>query len=396
MSKIQRPKIKEICQFLEHQVPLATAEKWDNVGLLCGDENAPFKGAVISIDLTAEAIQEAKTRGFNFILNHHPAIFPKSRGLTAFTAEGRSELLYAAQKAGISVYSAHTNFDQCALEAMQWLSESLGFAPLGRLVADDDSALRKLVVFVPRTHLEKVSEALFQAGAGKIGNYDSCGFSVEGVGTFRGNARTRPFLGKPGQLETAKEARLETVFPQGLLKGVLRALRASHPYEEVAYDLYRVEQKVANPSPWMSGLGYGFVAEVKKPIPFSAFVSRAFTVFGVNGALASLPHPKHVKRIGFTPGKGSSFVNAAIQAKCDVFITGETGYHDSREAALRGLQVLEVGHRESEISFLLTAEKWLKSFKMGVKVLNSPVQHILQDGRSLGSRKRSGRKVRAP
>ena len=376
-SKNKRPNIIDILEDCERRIPSKSAEKWDNVGHLSGDAGDEYRGAVISIDLTEDAIRTAEATGANLILNHHPAIFPRSRGLTAFTAQGRSALLFQAQRRGISVFSAHTNFDRCALDAMEWLAEELGTKPVGRLTGEDEPPLRKLAVFVPTTHREAVANALFAAGAGQIGRYDSCAFATEGEGTFRAGKGAKPFLGKVGRLERARETRLETVFVGAKSKAVLRALRESHPYEEIAYDLYRLEQPASAANAFISGLGYGFIGEYPKPIAFDAFLRRAYSVFGVDAAMVGLPTPKTVKRIAFSPGKGSSFVTAAADAGCDVFITGETGYHDSREAALRGLTVVEVGHRESEIAFLRTVGRWLKPFGKPVTVLNDPIQRIV-------------------
>ena len=395
MSKIQRPNIKDVCTYFELRAPSSAAEKWDNVGLISGDKMENYRGGIVAIDLTEEAVDLAIAERANLIVNHHPAIFPRGKGLNSFSAEGRSSLLYRTQKAGISVLSSHTNFDRCALEAMEWLSSALGTTPIGRLHGDEDSPLRKLVVYAPKKSREKVSAALFAAGAGHNSEYDRCSFTAAGEGTFRGSSRTNPTIGVPGKLERVAEVRIETIFPETLKREVLRALREAHPYEAIAYDLYRVEQKPGNKG-FVRGLGYGFIGEFPSSVSFADLMNRVYDVFQVSAVMASTPHPKSVRKIAFSPGKGSSFIHAAQEAGCDVFITGETGYHDSREAAALGLQVLEVGHRESEIAFLNTAEKWLKSFKMGVKVLNSPVQHILQDGRSLESIRRFGRKVRAP
>lgn len=362
---------------LEHRTPALTAEKWDNVGLLVGDANSSkkLKGAVVSIDLTAESLATAKRLGYGLILNHHPAIFPKSRGIPRVTAEGSTSLVYEAARAGIAVVATHTNFDQCALEVPRFVAEALGFSPIGRLYEGDEAQFVKLVVFVPETHLEEVRTAICAAGAGKVGRYETCAFSVSGEGTFRGGADTKPFLGKPGKLERAREARLETVFPRGLKGRVLAAMRASHPYEEIAYDLYRVEQ---GPSAvgLVSGLGYGVYGDLPKAQPFEEVTERVRKAFGVSGFLVTEPTPKRVKRIGFVAGKGASFVGAAKRLGCDLFITGEAGYHVAREAANDGVAVMEVGHRESEVYFLRTVEKWCREWGIRSKVLNTPVQSM--------------------
>jgi dinuclear metal center YbgI/SA1388 family protein len=371
------PSFSGILADLENRVPGATAEKWDNVGLLVGDSRSTAKlsGAVISIDLTREAIRTAKRLGYGLILNHHPCIFPRSRGLSRVTAPGPGALVFEAARAGIAVVAAHTNFDRCALEVSDAVAKALGFSPIGRLYDEEGASFVKLVVFVPLTHLEKVRDAVCAAGAGKIGRYDTCAFAVEGEGTFRGGPETHPFLGRPGKLERAREARLETVFPRGLKKPVLAALRASHPYEEIAYDLYRVEQEPTAVG-LVSGLGYGVYGDLPKALPFPEVLKRVKRAFGASGFALTEPEPKRVKRLGFVAGKGASFVESAKRAGCDLFITGEAGYHVAREAARDGVAVMELGHRESEVYFLRTVERWCREWGIRSKVLNTPVQSI--------------------
>jgi hypothetical protein len=245
------------------------------------------------------------------------------------------------------------------------------------LLEPGESGLLKLVVFVPKSHLAEVRDAICAAGAGQIGGYDHCTFGGEGEGTFRGGNGARPFIGKPGRLETAREVRLETILPRGLKRGVLRALREAHPYEEIAYDLYSVEQ---SPGPMVRGLarglGYGFVADFARPRSFAELARQIQKAFRTEGFWLTEPAPKKVKRIGFVAGKGASFAEAAAQAGCDLFITGETGYHVARHAAQHGMAVLELGHRESEYFYLETMGAWLRECGLKVTVLNTKTQRV--------------------
>lgn len=371
------PSLSSVLADLENRTPTGTAEKWDNVGLLVGDALSSEKlvGAVVSIDLTVEAVASAKRSGYRLIVNHHPCIFPKSRGIPRVTATGATALVYEAARAGIAVVATHTNFDRSALEVPEFVSRALGFTAIGRLYDGDEAEFLKLVVYVPEAYLEKVRAAVCEAGAGKIGRYDTCSFSVSGEGTFRGGAETKPFLGKPGRLERARESRLETVFPRGLKKRVLAAMRESHPYEEIAYDLYRVEQEPSAVG-LVSGLGYGVYGDLPKAIPFEEVALRVRKAFGISGFIQTEPAPKRVKRIGFVAGKGGSFAGSAGRVGCDLFITGEAGYHVAREAASDGVAVMELGHRESEVFFLRTVERWCREWGIRSKVLNTPVQSI--------------------
>ena len=350
--------ISKAVSILEALAPPETAEDWDNVGLLLGDPAWKTSGAVISIDLTSEAIQEAKKLKYRLIVNHHPCIFPKGKGLNRITAPS---LPFQALTAGIAVIACHTNFDQCALEVVKVVSKGLGVTARGRLHEASSEALLKLVTFVPTTHLEKVRKALSEVGAGAIGNYDSCSFVSLGEGAFRGGADTQPFIGKPLVLEKVQEGRLETIFPKGLRKAVISALFKAHPYEEVAYDLYPVSQGPSS-SGISRGTGYGFWGELRKPKPLLDFARDVKRLFKLDGFMCTKSKQSQmVSKIGFVAGKGGSFTGAALQAGCDLFITGEAGYHTAMDAARRGLTVIELGHRESEMFFLSVIGKWLKT-----------------------------------
>jgi dinuclear metal center YbgI/SA1388 family protein len=360
---------------LEERAPAGTAEDWDNVGLLAGDPAWPAHRAVISIDLTEEAIAEARRRGARLIVNHHPCIFPRARGLARVTPPS---LVFEALRHGIAVVAAHTNFDRCALEVVRSVSHGLRVRPMGRLVEEARGQLAKLTVFVPEAHAEAVRAAVTGAGAGHVGHYDSCAFLGHGTGTFRGGEGTRPFLGSAGSLEKAREMRLETVFPRGMERPIIDAMLKAHPYEEVAYDIHPLEQAVTGRG-LARGLGYGFWGELERPVPFARLSRSIQKLFKASGFLLSEPAPKAVRRLGFVAGKGAAFVAAAAGHDCDLFITGEVGYHQSFGGSRRGMAVMEVGHRESERFFLTTMEGWLTDFgcrPRDLRVLNDPRQRF--------------------
>jgi dinuclear metal center YbgI/SA1388 family protein len=369
--------IQELIAKINARTPVGTAEDWDNVGLLVGDPSRKTSGAVVSIDLTRAALDAAKAKGYGLIVTHHPCIFPKSRGLSRVTAGGgMAGLVYESAAHGIAVFSTHTNFDQCALEVPQQICEALGVKPVGRLIEKGGrGSLLKLSVFVPKTHSEAVRAALCDAGAGRIGQYDSCTFGTLGQGTFRGNENSNPFLGKPGKLEIAEEIRLETLLPRGLEAPVLKALKKAHPYEEIAYDLFPVEQgPVAvglNP-----GIGYGFYGDFAEPKTFPVVAQHVKALFQVDGFWVSEPVPQTIRRIGFVAGKGASFVGAAAAVGCDLFITGEAGYHTALEGSRAGVCVMELGHRESELFFVKTVARWLEEEGLRVEVTNAPTQRL--------------------
>ena len=373
--------IKEVLKNLEDRAPSGTAEDWDNVGLLVGDSRLKSAGAVISIDLTEQTLETAVRKGYKLIVNHHPCIFPKSRGLSKLTENSHSsKLVYQAVREGISVIACHTNFDRCSLEVVEQVSKGLGVVPKGRLLEHLGEQFFKLVVFVPHSHSDTVREALSQAGAGVVGNYDSCTFGLKGEGTFRGGQGTRPFLGQPGVLERAEEIRLETILPSGVVRPVVEAMIKAHPYEEVAYDLYPVEQ-AAGPIGLVKGLGYGFWGDLDQPKTFPDLARHVKNLFKVDGFWVSQPIPKRIRRLGFVAGKGASFIGAASRAGCDLIITGEAGYHSQLEGTRLGVAVMELGHRESEKFFLLTMKNWLSEIGLKTTVLDIATQKIWSGGR---------------
>ncbi len=374
-SKKCKP-IAEVLRALNERAPLGAAEEWDNVGLLVGDSSVETPGAVLSIDLTFEAIELAVQKGYRLIIIHHPCIFPKNRGLSRIVSG--SPVFEAIQK-GIAVAAYHTNFDQCSLEVVETITQGLQIQPKGRFLEKSFGSLLKLVTFVPLEHVEKVRNALCEAGAGFIGKYDSCTYGLQGEGTFRGGVNSNPFIGSPGQLEKVQELRLETILPRGMREVVLNALLAAHPYEEVAYDFYPLEQSPAGEG-LIRGLGYGFWGEFPSPRAFSDVVKDVKSLFNIHGFWITNPTPSHVSRVGFVAGKGASFVEAAVAKKCDLFITGEVGYHAALGGLRRGMTVMELGHRESEKFFVETIKNWLSCLGLGFIETQTPTQKIWSGG----------------
>jgi dinuclear metal center YbgI/SA1388 family protein len=376
------PKISDIIDAIETRIPPASAEKWDSVGLVCGEPKMALKGVVIGVDLTESLYKEALRKKANLIVIHHPPLFPKGRGITKLTlgrpGDLNTILLNCFQKK-IAVYVAHTNFDRCALDGMIALAHALGATPTARVweqPEEGETLLKKLVTYIPIDHFEAVRDALYMVGCGHIGNYDCCGFGIAGQGNFRPLQNASPFFGKVGELEEVEEIRLETIVVAGMEDIAIETLKRAHPYEEVAYDLYPVEQlPVMKGLVW--GLGYGFVAELKKPMSYEAFTRKVKSVFKVKAFLTNQVTPKSVKRIAFTPGKGSSFVKSVRGHKADVYITGEVGYHGSMDAARAGLNVMELGHRESEHYFLKTFAAWFKEWGVPHATLDERTQKII-------------------
>lgn len=371
--------ISQVLKSLEEYAPSGTAEGWDSVGLLAGDPNWKTQSAIVGVDLDRDCLDRAVRQGARLIVNHHPCIFPKGKGLARIVSGNRDSipsLLVEALQKKISVIAVHTNFDRCALEVVEQVSKKLGVETLGRLHENGSEALLKLVVFVPESHLEAVRNSICEAGAGVIGQYDYCSFGTEGQGTFRGQAGTQPFIGSPGKLETAQEVRLETILPKGLEQPVLRSLARSHPYEEVAYDLYPVKQQPSDVGV-VRGLGYGFWGSFPRSLSFSEVSRRVKAVFGINSFILTGSLPRKIERIAFVAGKGASFLDHASALDCDLMITGEAGYHSALGASRSGMTVMEIGHRQSEKFFPMIMSQWLRQIGLKTFVADAASQRFI-------------------
>ena len=331
-------RIKEILQAIENVAPIPLQEDFDNSGLQVGDVNREVTGALLCLDVTESVIDEAVSLGCNLIISHHPLAFKPFKSLTGRTYVERC--MITAIKHDIVVYAAHTNLDNAVQGVNFKLAEMLGLQQV-RILSPQKDALLKLVTFVPESHVEYVRNALFNAGAGNIGNYDSCSFNLHGEGTFRANESADPFVGDIGKLHFEKEVRIETVLPKFKQADVLRALLSVHPYEEPAYDFYPLKNDWAQ-------AGSGVVGVLPEPMPEQEFLYLLKDVFN----LATIRHTKLQNReihdVALCGGSGAFLIPEAIAYGADAFITGEAKYNDFFDVEGR-LLLAVVGHYESEI-----------------------------------------------
>ncbi|HHX50527.1 MAG TPA: Nif3-like dinuclear metal center hexameric protein [Clostridia bacterium] len=354
---------QKIMDIMERLAPCQLAEEWDNVGLLIGDPGARVEGVLVSLDLTVQVMEEARARGANLILVHHPPIFQPLKQLRTDTPLGR--LVAGIIRENMQVYAAHTNLDVVPLGVNEQLARKLGLVETEILQVSGEDRLFKLVVFVPDSHEVKVRQSLGDAGAGWIGNYSHCTFRLHGTGTFRPLEGADPFLGQVGRLEEAAEYRLETIVPETQLKKVVKALLASHPYEEVAYDLYPLSNR---------GIEYGLgrVGKLIEPVPFSAFIEYVKLRLGT-GPLKVAGNPEmRVERVAVCGGAGGSLVSRAALQKAQVFVTGDVGHHQVQEALALGLGVIDAGHYATERVVLNPLVDYLKEALSG----QSPVPAV--------------------
>jgi len=337
-------KIKEVISLLEKWAPLQYQEHYDNSGLQIGNTENNLTGISICLDVSDEVIDDAIKSGVNLIISHHPLIF---KGLKKITNQTSTEKhIVKAIKHDISVYSIHTNLDNISGGVNKKICDLLELKHT-KILQPLQEKLYKIVVFCPDIRLadasyvpETVREAMFEAGAGKIGNYDSCSFNLDGTGTFRGNENTNPFIGNSGITEYQKEVRVETIVPEHSLKNVVNAMISAHPYEEVAYDIYPLKNKFE-----ITGAGMtGSLPKTIKEFEFLSFLKEKFN-------LKYLRHSdflnREIKNIAVCGGSGSFLINDAIQSGADAFVTADLKYHDFFLAEQKIL-LIDIGHYESE------------------------------------------------
>lgn len=335
-------KLKDAVAALEEIAPTRFAESWDNVGLLTGDPSQDISSALLTIDYTPEVACEAAGQRADLIVAYHPPIFG---GLKRVTSNGSGSLIYDAIRRGVAIYSPHTALDVAAGGTNDMLADALGLTDRGPLkMLEPKQTQCKLVTFVPEKELEKVSRALFEAGAGRIGKYSSCSFQTSGTGTFFGEEGTDPSVGKAGQLERVAEIKIETVVPLTAVSDVIRALRKSHPYEEPAFDLNTL---TAPPE----SLGLGRVG-TRPAVARETLFAQIKQALGIDHLLISGPTSGDVKKAACCAGACGDLLDNAIAHKVDLYLTGEMRHHDAIKASRAGITVVCCLHSNSERAVL--------------------------------------------
>jgi len=346
-------KIKEIAQAVEAIAPLGLAQGWDNVGLLIGDPDKSIKNILITIDTTQAVVEEAKSNKVDLILAYHPIIWD---GLKRVIADGETSHIYELIQAGISVFCIHTALDVAAGGVNDALADILGIEnakPIGDYVADPAGPQYKVVTFVPEKDVNAVANALYDAGAGAIGNYSHCGFQSAGTGTFKPLAGSNPTIGKRGMLERVDEITLETVVPSGKVAAVIAALRKAHPYETPAFDVFQhchVENR----------LGLGRIGELKTPLSMEKAVTAIKKTTGCRAVGLVGPAKRTIKKAAVCAGSCGKIINSVIAQGADLYLTGELKHHQALAAQEAGLTCVCLSHSVSERFALKNLAKQLK------------------------------------
>ncbi|GMT46217.1 MAG: GTP cyclohydrolase 1 type 2 [bacterium] len=329
-------KIKELSRYLENFAPLALQESYDNSGLLIGSPEKEVEKALITLDVTHEVMDEAIALGFGLIIAHHPLIF---KGLKRLRGGNLVEdLVIKAVKNDVAIYAIHTNLDNVVEGVNARLALQLGLKDTKILLPA--GKLKKLVVFCPESHADVIREAVLNAGAGYIGNYSHCSYATAGEGSFKALEGTHPFVGKQGEIHFEKEVRLEAIVSDNFLDVVLQAMLAVHPYEEVAYDIYALENTGVN-------TGAGMIGELPEAMASADFLQRVKNRLGAQTLRHGKLIGKKVKKVAVSGGSGSFLMGKAFASGADAFVTADLKYHDFFHYQNQMI-LIDAGHYETE------------------------------------------------
>lgn len=329
--------VKEITQYLEEIAPLNYQESYDNAGLIVGSLDKEVSKALISLDCTEEIVDEAIANHCDIIISHHPIVF---KGLKKFNGNNYVErVIIKAIENKIAIYAIHTNLDSVLNGVNGKICEKIGLKNC-KILVPKIGLLKKLVFFVPLKNANEVRNAVFEAGAGSIGNYSECSFNTPGQGTFKANDIAKPFVGEANLLHKENEMRVEVIYPAQAEKKIMTALWENHPYEEVAYDIYALENSHQQ-------VGSGMIGELETEIAGLDFLHQLKEKMGLSVIRHTKILNKKIKKIAVCGGSGSFLLSKAIQAKADIFITADFKYHEFFDADGKIL-IADIGHFESE------------------------------------------------
>ncbi len=339
-----RVNAKKIIQRLELLYPQRLAESWDNVGLQLGSDSRAIERILICLEVTQKVVDEAIAKNIDLIIAHHPLIFKGIKTLAENTPKGKC--IATLIRENMLVYCMHTNFDSAEGGLNDILAKRLDLEHIAPLNALQSEKLFKLAVFLPAESLVSVQDALYTAGAGKLGNYAHCGFTSAGTGSFMPLQGANPSIGTVGDTERVSEIKLETVVPQSLVGDVIQALMRVHPYETPAYDLFELKTPA-------KVYGLGRVGQLSASMSVEDFVAHLKKSLGLTHV--RLAHPavekKWIKKVAVVSGAGMDYAEDAVLKGADVFVTGDVKYHEAIDVLHHGMLLADVGHFESEVIY---------------------------------------------
>lgn len=328
--------VRNILSVLAETAPLSTQESYDNAGLLIGEPDAPIDKALITLDVTEDVVDEAIAKSCQLIVSHHPIIFKPLRKLTASTPT--EKIVMKIIKNGIALISMHTNLDNAFYGVNNKLAEILGLNGL-KILQPMDGTLLKLVVYVPTSHCETVSQALFDAGCGTIGAYDECSFSTEGKGSFRANEGCNPYVGTIGARHYEEERAITTILPEYNLGQAIKAIHKAHPYEEPAYDIFKLEN--SNPM-----LGAGMVGTLDESMAEKEFLAYVCEKLNARCLRHNSLKERTIKKVAICGGAGAFLIQQAMKSGADAYVTADVKYHEFADT--NDILLIDAGHFETE------------------------------------------------
>lgn len=342
--------LKSFIKKVEQKYPLGLAYDWDNVGLLVGDFDMDIKKILVVLEANEKVIDEAISKDVDLIVTHHPFIFKKMNKIN--TSDLKGKLIHKLIKNDIALYSMHTNFDIAFEGLNDYFMEIIGIEETKVLDITSSEVLYKLAVYVPTTHVEKVKESLAKAGAGHIGNYSNCSFSTQGIGNFKPLEGTNPYIGQIGEVESVEEVKIETIVPQRVLGGVINSMLNAHPYEEVAYDIYKLESKGKI-------YGLGRIGKLDSTINFKELCNNIKKKLNMSHIRVVGDLNSSIKKVAVVTGSGADMIKKAQRSGADVIITGDVKYHDAQDALDMSMNVIDCGHFDTEDIFKDVMERFL-------------------------------------
>jgi len=328
-------KLSKIIECLEKWAPPSLQEEYDNSGLLIGNSENEIKGILVTLDCTESVINEAIKKKCNLIISHHPLIFKPIKKINGSNYVERS--IIKAIRNSISIYSIHTNLDNIISGVNNKIADKIGLKNI-EILDKKNNVLSKIEFYIPKNYKENVLKKLFKIGAGKIGNYDSCSFQAEGLGTFKPDDNASPFIGKNNKFQKSNEVKVELIFESHLEKELINCLKNSHPYDEVAFYVTRINNK-------SKMIGSGILGSLK--IDTSNLLKKLKNIFKTKVIKHTVLNKNKVSKIAICGGSGSFLINKALKNNADAFITSDLKYHDFFEGGSKML-IVDIGHYESE------------------------------------------------
>jgi dinuclear metal center YbgI/SA1388 family protein len=325
----------DIFKIIEAWAPKSFAYDWDNIGLQIGSHTKPVKKIMVTLDVLETVVDEAIENEVDLIIAHHPLFFKPLNQINLDHWRGR--LIKKLIDHDITVFAAHTNLDVATGGVNDMLADLLGLENKDILVETNQESLYKIAIYVPETHVSAITDALSNEGAGHIGNYSDCTFQTNGTGTFKPLSGANPFIGELDKIESVQEVKVETIVKNSNLSNTLTAIINAHPYEEVAYDVYPLNNKGES-------YGLGRIGTVKEAISLKEFIEQVKKVFEIDKVRVSGNLDSKVKRVAILGGSGEKYMYAALHKKADVYITGDMTFHFAQEAIEMGISVIDAGH----------------------------------------------------